>query len=141
MLGHCLADTSAKWALYGGWDAGWRYKTVQFLISQGAAVGGKTGLMRVLLEFDANPNVTNPEGETPLHSVARFRGADCALVLLEHGADLNAASRNGRTPLTTAIIYNNREVLQLFIDRYYEFITASRLQGMFLYYYCPSSFY
>ncbi|KAF2838005.1 ankyrin [Patellaria atrata CBS 101060] len=94
-----------------------------------AAMGGKRDLMRVLLEFDADANIRNPEGLTPLHSVARFRTADCALVLLEHGADLNALSRDGRTPLTMAIIYNNHEVLQLFIDRCYEYITSARLRG------------
>lgn len=100
-----------------------------------AAVGGKKEIMKVLLEFGAYPNVSNPEGETPLHSVAQFQDASCALVLLDHGANLNAVSRNGRTPLTTAIIYNNHEVLQLFIDRCDEYIIAARLQGTWNYYF------
>jgi ankyrin repeat protein len=97
-----------------------------------AAMGGKKDMLRLLLEFDANANITNPEGLTPLHSVARFQDADSALVLLEHGADLNAISRDGRSPLTTAIIHNNHQVLQLFIDRCYEYMICGRLRGMYL---------
>jgi ankyrin repeat protein len=94
-----------------------------------AAMGGKKELMQILLEFEANANCTNPEGLTPLHSIARSRDATCALILLEHGADLNALSNDGRTPLTTAIIYNNHEVLELFLDRCYEYIITACLRG------------
>ncbi|KAL8891263.1 MAG: hypothetical protein Q9215_001676 [Flavoplaca cf. flavocitrina] len=84
-------------------------------------------LLKLLLSFEADPNACNPEGMTALHSVARTHNVDCALLLLEFGADLNAKSSNGRTPLTTAIIHNNRPVLQLFVDRCYEYITTMRL--------------
>ncbi|KAL8983326.1 MAG: hypothetical protein Q9205_002410 [Flavoplaca limonia] len=86
-------------------------------------------LLKLLLSFEADPNACNPEGMTALHSVARTHNVDCALLLLEFGADLNAKSSNGRTPLTTAIIHNNRPVLQLFVDRCYEYITTMRLHG------------
>lgn len=94
-----------------------------------AGFSGMPELLKLLLDFEANPNACNPEGMTALHSVARTHNIDCALLLLEFGADLNAKSSNGRTPLTTAIIHNNHPVLQLFIDRCYEYITTMRLHG------------
>ncbi|WEW59246.1 hypothetical protein PRK78_004715 [Emydomyces testavorans] len=94
-----------------------------------AGFAGIPEMLKLLLEFGANPNACNPEGLTSLHSVARTQNVDCALLLLEFGADLNAVSSNGRTPLTTAIIHNNHQVLQLFVDRCYEYIITTRLTG------------
>jgi ankyrin repeat protein len=103
-----------------------------------AGFGGLSVMLRMLLDFGADPNACNPEGMTALHSVARTHNVQCALILLEFGADLNAVSSNGRTPLTTAIIYNNHQVLRLFVDRCYEYIMTARLKGMSFHYgkYC-----
>ena len=95
-----------------------------------AASGGKRDVIQALLEYDADTDVATPEGLTPLHIVAKSRDAACALTLLEHGADLNAVSRDGQSPLTTAIAHNNHDVLRLFIDRCYEYITSIQLRGM-----------
>jgi len=94
-----------------------------------AGFAGMPEMLKLLLDFEANPNACNPEGLTALHSVARTENVDCAHLLLEFGADLNAMSVNGRTPLITAVIYNNHPVLQLFIDRCYLYITTMRLTG------------
>lgn len=96
-----------------------------------AGRAGMPEMLKLLLQFDADPNARNPEGFTALDSVGQTSHADCALLLLEFGADLNAVSNNGRTPLTTAIVHNNHPVLQLFIDRCYEYITAARLKGTY----------
>lgn len=94
-----------------------------------AGFAGMPNLLKLLLDFEANPNASNPEGLTALHSVARTHNTECALLLLEYGADLNAMSRNGQTPLTTAIIHNNHPVLRLFVDRCYEYMTTNRFNG------------
>ncbi|CAG8970815.1 hypothetical protein HYALB_00001602 [Hymenoscyphus albidus] len=93
-----------------------------------AGFGGMPEMLRLLLDFGGDPNACNPEGLTALHSVARTRNVDCALTLLEFGANLNALSSNGRTPLTTALIHNNHEVLQLFVDRCYEYMMDTSLK-------------
>ncbi|KAF3920185.1 Ankyrin-1 [Arthrobotrys entomopaga] len=92
-----------------------------------AGFGGMPEMLKVLLKFGADPNACNPEGLTALHSVARTKSVDCALLLLEWGADLNAVSQNGVTPLTTAIMHNNHAVLRLFVDRGFEYVSTSRL--------------
>jgi ankyrin repeat protein len=94
-----------------------------------AGFAGMPTLLKLLLDFEANPNACNPEGLTALHSVARTHNTECAVLLLEYGADLNAMSSNGRTPLTTAIIHNNHPVMRLFVDRCYEYMTTTRFNG------------
>ena len=96
-----------------------------------AGFAGMPSLLKLLLDFEAFPNACNPEGLTALHSVARTHNTECALLLLEYGADLNATSSNGRTPLTTAIIHNNHPVLQLFVERCYEYMTTARFNGKY----------
>ena len=96
-----------------------------------AGFAGMPEMLKLLLDFGADPNACNPEGFTALHSVVTTQNVTCALVLLEFGADLNATSSNGRTPLTTAIIHNNHPVLQLFVERSYEYVRTARLKGMY----------
>lgn len=96
-----------------------------------AGFAGMPTLLKLLLDFEANPNACNPEGLTALHSVARTHNTECAVLLLEYGADINAMSSNGRTPLTIAIIHNNHPVLRLFVDRCYEYMTTARFNGEF----------
>jgi ankyrin repeat protein len=94
-----------------------------------AGFAGMPTLLKLLLDFEADPNACNPEGLTALHSVARTHNTECALLLLEYGANLNAMSNNGRTPLTTAIIHNNHPVLSLFVGRCYEYMNTPRFNG------------
>ncbi|GFF56429.1 hypothetical protein IFM46972_10511 [Aspergillus udagawae] len=94
-----------------------------------AGFAGMPEMLELLLEFGANPNACNPEGLTSLHSVARTQNVDCIAVLLRFGADLDAISNDGWTPLTTAIVYNNHQVLQCFVDHCYEYVMTAHLRG------------
>ena len=58
-------------------------------------------MARVLLQADADVNVSNTSGLTPLHIAARLNPATFP-VLLEFGADLEALDGEGRTPLDYA---------------------------------------
>ena len=59
-------------------------------------------LVRMLLEWDANPNVTQAGGWTPLHQAAAHGREEIARLLVENGASLMAKSEDGRTPLEMA---------------------------------------
>ena len=86
-------------------------------------------LLKTLLDFNADIEASNVDGVTPLLQVARGNSASHAMLLLEYGADINVTSKAGRTPLTTAIIHNNHNVLQLLLDRWYEYSECPRLKG------------
>jgi ankyrin repeat protein len=59
-------------------------------------------LVRLLLNFDADPNVTQAGGWTPLHQAAAHGREPIAQLLIDHGASLTTKSEDGRTPLEMA---------------------------------------
>lgn len=91
-----------------------------------ASFGGLVGMVKLLIKFGAKVDAYNPEGRTALQAAASMQNVECADILLTNGADLGYISSNGHSPLTTAIIYNNHDVLKLFIDR----CDTSRLKGL-----------
>jgi ankyrin repeat protein len=61
--------------------------------------------VRLLLEYGADINAQNTDGETPLHRAlrgSRKEQAETLEFLLEHGADPNIADHGGSTPLFLA---------------------------------------
>ena len=86
-------------------------------------------VLKTLLDFDANPEASGVDGMTPLIHASRRDRTDFAILLLEYGADINAMSAAGQTPLTTAIIHNSHDVLQLLLDRWFEYTECPRLKG------------
>ena len=86
-------------------------------------------VLKNLIDFNANIEATGIDGVTPLLHVARNQDARHAILLLDAGANINATARDGRTPLTTAIMYNNHTVLQLLLERWYEYSECPRLKG------------
>ncbi|KAI9696670.1 MAG: hypothetical protein M1820_008044 [Bogoriella megaspora] len=86
-------------------------------------------VLKNLLDFNADIEASNVDGKTPLIHVARTGNVKFALLLLEYGADINAVSSTEQTPLTTAITYNNHDILQLLLDRWFEYSECPRLKG------------
>merc|ERR1712032_1248997 len=67
-----------------------------------AAGCGHEGIVRLLLEREANPNQQDIDGETPLHYAALAGQLDCARVLLQSGADPHLESFYIETPAVVA---------------------------------------
>ena len=86
-------------------------------------------VLKSLLDFDANPDASGVDGMTALIHASRRDMAGFAVLLLEYGADINAKSVAGQTPLTTAIAYNSHNILQLLLDRWFEYTECPRLKG------------
>uniref|UniRef100_A0A8C9NT13 Ankyrin 1 n=1 Tax=Serinus canaria TaxID=9135 RepID=A0A8C9NT13_SERCA len=111
-----------------------------------AARIGHTGMVKLLLENNANPNLATTAGHTPLHITAREGHMDTALALLEKGASqtcmtkvgesclcgrsglvwgealshlsvLSAPLQNGLTPLHVAVHHNNLEIVRLLLPK------------------------
>lgn len=61
-----------------------------------------SALVRLLLEWKADPNVVQAGGWTPLHQAAAHGRKESAELLIARGASLTAKSEDGRTPLDMA---------------------------------------
>jgi len=81
---------------------------------------GKTNGIEVyqfLEKVGLNPNVTNKEGNTPLHILAS-RSKDAAIIsyFIKKGLDVNQANEEGNNALMLASSRNNLEIIQMFLD-------------------------
>ena len=86
-------------------------------------------ILKTLLDFGADVDSSGVDGMTALIHASRRDNASFATLLLEYGANINATSTAGQTPLTTAVIYNSHNVLQLLLDRWFEYSECPRLKG------------
>lgn len=86
-------------------------------------------ILKTLLDFGADVDSSGVDGMTALIHAARKDNVNFATLLLEYGANINAVSAAGQTPLTTAVIFNSHDVLQLLLDRWFEYSECPRLKG------------
>jgi hypothetical protein len=68
-----------------------------------AAIKGHDSTLQLLLGLGADPDLTDVNGETPLHHVVRAGRVGSVKLLLSHGADATVANRKKQTPLSIAI--------------------------------------
>src|SRR5690606_9248915 len=82
-----------------------------------ASYHGHVATTRMLLQRDANPELRNDRGQTPLGGVA-FKG-DCDLIrlLLDHGADVNADQGSRKAPLMFATLFGRFKARRLLKQR------------------------
>ncbi|KAL9101172.1 MAG: hypothetical protein Q9163_003550 [Psora crenata] len=86
-------------------------------------------VLKTLLDFGADVESSGVDGNTALIHASRRDNASFATLLLEYGANINATSAAGLTPLTTAVTFNSHNVLQLLLDRWFEYSQCPRLTG------------
>ena len=86
-------------------------------------------ILKTLLDFGADVDSAGVDGTTALIHAARKHNVNFATLLLEYGANINVVSTAGQTPLTTAVIFNSHNVLQLLLDRWFEYSECPRLKG------------
>jgi len=83
-----------------------------------AAYRGKRAVVRELLRRNANVNVLNAYGSTPLQDcISGDNGtAEIASLLLDKGADSTIPNRSGQTPLQRALAKNRDDLVQVLKD-------------------------
>ena len=74
-----------------------------------AAHKGHMGVVKVLLDGGANPNVETRNGWTPLHSAVMEGHKDVAKLLLEAGADPTKEAKDGSTPVYVAYLFSKKD--------------------------------
>ena len=119
---------SRRW-LYSLGDVSWVDFTGQTPFLR-AALSADTAAMRLLLEHDADPNLTTLAGTTPLMAAAGVNWVvaqtyteskeaqlDAVKLCLELGADVNASNSMGLTPLLGAANRGSNEIIELLVSR------------------------
>jgi hypothetical protein len=69
-------------------------------------------VVRVLLEHNADVNINNACGETPLHVACQYHMLNMARLLLSFGADITLTDRNSKTSLDYADEAEERQLKQ-----------------------------
>ena len=76
-----------------------------------AALGGDTGVVKILLDHGADVNARDTEADaTPLYYAASWGRQAAVELLLSRGADPNARNRKGASVLQSAIENNQPEI-------------------------------
>jgi cytohesin len=75
----------------------------------------KDDLVRLLLEAGANPNTRGPDGQIPLHYVARGGGISRVELLISSGSDVNARDKKGVSPAMIAFELGQTDIFDLMV--------------------------
>ena len=78
---------------------------------------GATSHVEFLLSINANPNVLDSDGETPLHYAAERGQKEIVRLLLDNGAKLNVQANDGDTPLHRALIERQNEIAKVLVNK------------------------
>ncbi|MGI8642462.1 MAG: ankyrin repeat domain-containing protein [Pyrinomonadaceae bacterium] len=83
-----------------------------------AAVHGRTGIIKVLIEAGADVNARSliGLGSTPLRAATCSGQAEAVQLLIDYGTDLEAKDSLGKTCLFYAVEFGYRKVLQVLLD-------------------------
>lgn len=73
-------------------------------------------MIALLLEHNADQNVTDKEGRTPLIIAASYQDNDTVPLLIKHGAIINRQDKKGYTALMRIVVVGDIEKTKLLID-------------------------
>ena len=121
-------DTPLKWAIRHEHE-----EILKLLVDKGADVNtfgpdshanplcqaceaGNEAMIRILLGKDADVNVTDESGRTPIHCAIQRGYHTIVTLLLGHGSDVNIADKTGRTPLHKASERDAEALVKLLLD-------------------------
>ena len=74
----------------------------------------RPGVLKLLLEHGADPDIRTKEGYTALHG---FPSPERVEILIAAGADIEAKNNRGWTPLHVQAAYLHPEVVQLLVEK------------------------
>lgn len=95
-----------------------KYNASPNLVTTGTMIGmatykGYPTIVQMLLDHGGDPNLKDPEGETPLHDAINCNQYECARILLQKGADPDIPNSDGKTPKMIALYYNKQKMIDL----------------------------
>ncbi len=81
-----------------------------------AALLGDAALCKLLIQYGANPNITNESGWTPLMVAATYKKHEVCKLLIELNANINKPCVKGFTPLAYAARDNHDRICELLLE-------------------------
>lgn len=89
------------------------YKSQEGTALAGLSVKYNKDLVEHLLSKNANPNIADATGSTPLFWAVKFGNKELIELLLKHKADKSIKDSQGMTPFEYALQTNNKDIINL----------------------------
>lgn len=89
------------------------YKSPEGTALAGLSVKYNKDLVQHLLNKNADPNIADATGSTPLFWAVKFGNKELAELLIRHKADKSKKDSMGMTPFEYALQTNNKEIIDL----------------------------
>ncbi|MCW3160194.1 ankyrin repeat domain-containing protein [Chryseobacterium oryctis] len=89
------------------------YKSQEGTALAGLSVKYNKELVEYILKKNANPNIEDATGATPLFWAVKFGNKELTELLLKHKADKTIKDSQGMTPFEYALQTNNKEIINL----------------------------
>jgi len=89
------------------------YKSQEGTALAGLSVKYNKDLVEYLLNKNADPNIADATGSTPLFWAVKFGNKELIELLLKHKADKSKKDSMGMTPFEYALQTNNKEIINL----------------------------
>ena len=77
---------------------------------------GNENLCKLLLDHNADVNIQDKDGCTPLQRCAREGNENLCRLLLDHNADVNIQDKDGCTPLHSCVREGNENLCRLLLE-------------------------
>ncbi|XQJ27244.1 ankyrin/TPR repeat protein [Leishmania guyanensis] len=103
-----------------------------------AAFNGDAQMICLLLEYKANTNVENMDGNTPLIMAVKGRQLECIRILVNGGADVNKESDSGSTAAHYAASMGYLDCLHLLVELGAKTMYTDSEAGTLLHWACHS---
>ncbi|KAG5503905.1 hypothetical protein GH5_04758 [Leishmania sp. Ghana 2012 LV757] len=103
-----------------------------------AAFNGDVQMIYLLLEYKADTNIENMDGNTPLVMGVKGRQLECIRILANAGADVNKASASGSTAAHFAASMGYVDCLRLLVELGAKTMYAESEAGTLLHWACHS---
>lgn len=96
-----------------GFNPNIRFNKRNFTLLMDATKNCNEALVLTLLQYGANPNLTDTHGNTALHYAATNGSVACVRILLENNASNSTVNLEGMRPIDLARKYQNDLVINL----------------------------
>ena len=80
------------------------------------AMNCRNEVVQLLITEGADPNITDKDGNSPLHYAALYGNINMAKVLIEGGSDPKIADKWGATPLHNAAMHGCQDMVELLLN-------------------------